>query len=99
MLYRSQKNFYKLVEDSEVLKGRMLDTQEAFKMMGLLFGHDILTPRQLPVVKKEWLRPSHETFQPRNMWSFYNACTEALKGCPPLVVMERHIALHELVVE
>lgn len=98
-LYRSKKNFYKLIEDSEVLRGRMLDTREAFKMMGLMFGHGILTPRQLPVVKREWLKPSHEAFQPRNMWSLYNACTEALKGCPPLVIMERHIALHELVLE
>ncbi len=70
-LYRSQRNFQKIVEDSETLKGRMLDDSEAFKMIGLLFGHGILTPRQLPAVKKEWLNPSYDDFKPRTMWSFY----------------------------
>ncbi len=93
-LYRSQQNFRKIVEDSETLKGRMIDDSEAFKMIGLLFGHGILTPRQLPVVNKEWLNPSYDDFRPRTMWSFYNACTEALKSCPPLVIMEKHISLH-----
>jgi hypothetical protein len=98
-LYRSQQNFRKIVEDSETLKGRMIDNSEAFKMIGLLFGHGILTPRQLPVVKKEWLTPSYDDFRPRTMWSFYNACTEALKSCPPLVIMEKHISLHTAITE
>ena len=98
-LYRSQQNFRKIVEDSETLKGRMIDDSEAFKMIGLLFGHGILTPRQLPVVKKEWLTPSYDDFRPRTMWSFYNACTEALKSCPPLVIMEKHILLHTAITE
>ncbi len=98
-LYRSQQNFRKIVADSEVLRGRMFDNSEALKMIGLLFGHGILTPRQLPVVKKEWLTPSHDDFRPRTMWSFYNACTEALKSCPPLVIMEKHISLHATITE
>lgn len=96
-LYRSRKNFHKIAEDAEVLKERALDNKKAFRMMGLLFGRNVLTPRQLPVVKKEWLTPSHMTFMPRNMWSFYNACTEALKSCPPVLIMEKHIALHNMV--
>ncbi len=98
-LYRSQQNFRKIVEDSVTLKGRMIDNTEAFKMIGLMFGHGILTPRQLPVVKKEWLTPSYDDFKARNMWSFYNACTEALKSCPPLVIMEKHISLHAAITE
>jgi Domain of unknown function (DUF932) len=98
-LYRSQQNFRKIVEDSETLKGRMIDNNEAFKMIGLMFGHGILTPRQLPVIKKEWLTPSYDDFRPRTMWSFYNACTEALKSCPPLVIMEKHISLHTMITE
>lgn len=93
-LYRSLKNFEQIIADSETLKGRMLDDTEAFKMIGLMFGHGILSPRQLPVVKKEWLVPSYDDFRPRTMWSFYNACTEALKSCPPIVIMEKHISLH-----
>ena len=96
-LYRSQKNFHRIVEDAETLKAIALNDQEAFKMIGLLYGHNVLTPRHLPAVKKEWLKPSHEDFKPRNVWSFYNACTEALKTCPPVVIMEKHIALHNTI--
>ena len=95
-LYRSQKNFEKIVADSETLKGRMLSDTEAFKLIGLMFGHGILTPRQLPVVKNEWLHPAHAEFTARNMWSFYNGCTESLKSCPPVMIMEKHIQLHTL---
>ncbi len=98
-LYRSQKNFEKIIADSETLKGRVLDNREAFKMIGLLFGHGILTPRQLPVVKNEWLKPAHPEFQLRNSWSFYNACTESLKSCPPIMIMEKHIQLHAMLTE
>lgn len=93
-LYRSQKTFEKIVDDSEALKAKMIGNDEAFKLIGLLFGKGVLTPRQLPGIKKEWLNPSFEDFKPRTMWSFYNACTETLKGCPPLVIMEKHMALH-----
>jgi hypothetical protein len=96
-LYRSQKNFEKIIEDSASLQGTAIDNAEAFKMIGLLFGHGILTPRQLPIVKKEWLNPTYEDFKTRTMWSFYNACTEALKTCPPLVIMEKHISLHTMI--
>lgn len=46
------------------------------------------------IVKDQWLKPNHQEFAPRNAWSFYNACTEALKTCPPVTIMEKHIQLH-----
>ena len=95
-LYRSQHNFDRICEDAKVLKGKEIDNGEAFKTMGLLFGNNIITPRQLPVLKKKWLNPEHEEFKPRNMWSFYNSCTEVLKSTPPLQVMEKHIKLHTI---
>ncbi len=95
-LYRSQKNFQKIVEDSEFLKNEKITDTGAFQYMGLLYGKGVLTPRQLPVVKREWLKPSHEEFSSRNLWSFYNACTEALKSAPPVLIMEKHIKLHDL---
>ena len=95
-LYRSQKNFRQVIADCEALKRREFGDEEAFAMLGRLFGHGILSPRQLPVVKEEWFHPRYEEFQPRNAWSFYNAATESLKTCPPLVIMEKHIQLHAL---
>ena len=95
-LYRSQKTFNLMAEDFERMKAWPLSDEEAFRNVGLLYGKGLLTPRQLPVVKREWMQPSCPEFEERTMWSFYNACTEALKSCPPMVVMEKHVACHSL---
>jgi len=84
------------VEDAEEMRGKYLGNDDAFKLLGLLYGNDVISPRQIPVVKKEWLSPSHDDFSSRSVWSFYNACTEALKTAPPNKIMERHIALHNI---
>ncbi len=57
VLYRSQHNFDRICEDAEGLKRRELGNDEAFRTMGLLFGKSIISPRQLPVLKKQWLNP------------------------------------------
>ena len=95
-LYRSQQNYQNIISDSERMKTLPLEDEEAFKTLGLLYGKGVLSPRQIPAVKREWEIPSHDEFKDRNTWSFYNACTEALKSCPPLVIMEKHISLHNV---
>ena len=96
-LYKAQYTFGKLVKDSEIMKARQITDNQAFQTLGLLFGHGVLSPRQLPVVKDKWLKPEHDEFQPRNMWSFYNCITHSLKTSPPLTIMERHIKAHNLI--
>lgn len=93
-IYKSQKNYEQIVADAEAFKALPMENLEAFQLMGVLFGHNIISPRQLTVLKDEWLKPSHEEFQPRNMWSFYNGATESLKSSPPISIMEKHIQLH-----
>ena len=95
-LYRSQHNFTKIVEDAQEMQGQHLSDNDAYRLLGLLYGNGIITPRQIPIVKKEWLTPSHEEFEDRSTWSLYNAVTEALKSSPPNKIMERHIALHQI---
>jgi len=95
-IYRSQHNFTRIVEDAQVMQGQHLTDNDAYRLLGLLYGQGVITPRQIPVVKKEWLTPSHEEFEDRNVWNFYQAVTEALKSAPPPKVMEKHIALHQL---
>ena len=53
-------------------------------------------PNQLiPRVLHEWREPRHEAFAPRNVWSLFNAFTQALKG--NLVELPRRTeALHGL---
>lgn len=36
--------------------------------------------RLIPDVLNEWRHPRHEAFGDRNLWSWFNACTEHLKG-------------------
>jgi hypothetical protein len=98
-LYKSQRNFDQVVADSETLKAIPVDNDAAFRLMGMLYGHDIIGPRQLTVVKDEWLKPSHEEFKERNKWSFLNACTEALKTTPPVAILEKHIECYNAVLE
>jgi len=98
-VYRSQHNFLRIVDDSRKLKEIPMENDHAFAMMGRLFGYNVITPRQLPVFRREWLKPKHADFQPRNMWSLYNAGTEALKSCPPNRILEKHLKLHELFTE
>ena len=51
--------------------------------------------RTIPEVLREWRRPRHDDFEPRNVWSLLNACTEALKG--NLIELPRRTdALHGL---
>ena len=95
-IYRSQHNFHRIVEDAQIMQGQHLSDDDAYRLTGLMYGHGIITPRQIPIVRKEWLTPSHDEFEDRNLWNFYQAVTEALKGSPPNKIMERHIALHQL---
>ncbi len=98
-LYKAGRNWEKVLTDAERLKGIPTSDREAFQLLGLLYGNDIVSPRQLPVVRDEWLRPTHEEFQERNRWSFFNAVTEALKSTPPVSIMEKHVKAYQEIVE
>jgi len=98
-VYKSQHNFKYIVEDAEFLSDIEVSDDEAYKMLGLLYGRGVLSPRQIPLVKKEWHQSDYEAFSERSAWSFYNACTEALKTCPPRTIMEKHIKLHQIMMK
>ena len=80
---------------TEQMQQDPLSDGEAYRWMGLLYGRGVLTPRQLPIVKENWKKPEYDDFKEKNMWSFYNACTEALKTSPPNQMLNRHIKLHK----
>jgi len=67
--------------------------------MGMLYGYGIVSPRQITVLKDEWLKPSHKEFEERTMWSFFNATTESLKSCPPVSIMEHHSQAYNMLVK
>jgi hypothetical protein len=55
-----------------------------------------ITTSQVPKVVDEWRNPEHEEFKGRNLWSLFNAFTEAYKGQNPSTTMHRSEALHGL---
>jgi len=93
-VYRARTSFISAVDDAILMQQIEISTDGAYHALGHLFGHKVLSPRQMPVALKEWNLPSHEEFEPRTLWSLYNAVTEALKSSPPQSIMERHIQLH-----
>jgi hypothetical protein len=97
IIYKCKKTHMQILEDAERLKGIPMNNDEAFSLLGKLFGNDIISPRQLMTARREWEAPQHMEFQPRTLWSFYNACTESLKTTPPNCIMENHIALHRAI--
>ncbi|MCF7822797.1 MAG: DUF932 domain-containing protein [Candidatus Marinimicrobia bacterium] len=95
-IYRSQQTYSQILEDAETMRLYEIDDDHAHRMLGLVYGRGIITPRQIPVAYQEWQKPSYEDFQQRTVWSLYNAITEALKSAPPQSIMEKHLGLHQL---
>jgi hypothetical protein len=93
--YRATHTYKQITEDAEKFKAIGYDDDMAYGKLGILYGRDIVSPRQLTVAVNEWRKPSHDAFAPRNAWSLYNAVTESLKTSPPQEVMERHVNLHD----
>jgi hypothetical protein len=98
-LLKSEDKFATIHADSQQLKKYELeDNTIAYNLMGRLYGYGVLTERQLPVMKREWQTPKHDTFKERTAWSLYNAGTEALKTTHPMHKMKRHIQMHRMFV-
>ena len=89
----AQEKRIDIKREIEDFKACGISNTDAYSLLGRLFGEDILTPRNLPVVKREWLKPSHDHGK-ETLWSFYQSCTEALKAASPQTIMQRHTGLH-----
>jgi hypothetical protein len=66
-------------------------------MATMLFG-TALCERVLPYrlflqARKLWAEPEFEEFAPRNLWSWYNACTSSFHNLPVSSVFDRHTGL------
>lgn len=95
-IYRSKNNFTNILEDARKMGLTELDDDMAYRIMGLLYGHKVVSPTQMSVMNREWHQPVHEEFEPRTLWSLYNCANSALKSTPPNKIMEKHISLHDM---
>ena len=88
-----------LTRDAEIMKDFDLNLDEAYSIMGMAWGHGVLKPRQLLAAKQHWHKPPQEEFEDRNLWSLYNAFTEALKTSSHRDILESHTKAHGLVMK
>jgi len=84
--------------DSIAMRYVETTNEQAFALLGVLFGQGVFNTPQLNIALKEWKSPSYISFQERNLWSLYNAASIALKTSSPDKCMEKHIGLHDLFV-
>ena len=91
----SQRDF----DNQRLTLGRMKEipctTDRGYERIGLGLGHGVLTPTQANVAVREWREPSHEEFQDRNVYSLYNAFTEAGKRGQPGRMLDRYTGIHK----
>jgi len=92
----SPTHFNRIQKDRAIMEEITVTDDEAWQVFGLAYGRDIIKPRQLLRGVNAWKRPPQEEFKGRDMWSLYNAFTEALKTSSASEVMDSHIKTHEL---
>lgn len=98
-LLGAEEKFQTIHADTQMLKEVSIEDADAYSAMGKLYGYGIITETQMPVMKREWLKPSHDAFNDRTAWSLYNAGTEALKTTHPQHRMKRQIQMHKMFTE
>lgn len=92
----ADQSFDQALEDAQNMKLVKIEDEQAYQVLGSLYGRELLTNPMMTVARKEWREPTHATFKPRTQWSLYNSVNQALKLARPEHIMERHTELHEI---
>ncbi len=95
VIYNTKNKFIRIVEDAYKMADTKIDTNDAYSFIGRAIGHKVLQARQAQNAFKHWNNAPYDDFKSKNVWSLYNACTEALKSTTPNKILERHIDLHD----
>lgn len=99
LVYRAlsgaQQNHDAMATDINHMKALPCGVDDGYSLLGQMFGHGLLTPRQASVAFGDWTEPRHEEFAERNMWSLYNCATEGLKKGTTGQIIDRHCAAHD----
>jgi len=83
-------------ERIEAYKNTSLDDLHCHDLMVRGIRDKVIAPSAVSKVMREWYEPSHADFQPRTVWSAFNAFTETLKSSNPLDLPRRSRTLHGL---
>lgn len=94
---KANYHYQSLESDIAILKAIPCSIDRGYELLGLALGKGVLTTTQANVAFADWTTPRHEEFSDRNLWGWYNACTEGLKKGPTGNVIGRHVGLHDFV--
>lgn len=88
--------FDKLVKHREALKQIEVNKTVQAELIGRMYlEHDIITSRQLSIIKREIERPTFDYNSKNSMWELYNFVTYSLKESHPSDWMQSHIDVHD----
>ena len=81
----AQKAFNTIKNDKDSLRGTPLDVKKQAELLGIMyFNEDLISPRQMSVVKDEMKNPSFDyNADMENAWAFYNHVTHSYKSVHP----------------
>jgi len=90
------ENLRRIDQRIEVYKDRRVTDAQAHDMIVRAVDAEAITNSQIPEVVGQWRVPDHECFERRNVWSLFNAFTEATKKVNPHTQIRRGEALQQL---
>lgn len=92
----SQSIFNLLVDDKEHFKHISLPAKERAELYGdMYFNHNLITPHQLSVIKRETVKPTHDYNAPESAWEAMQYVTYALKTSTPANWLKSHSNVHK----
>lgn len=77
-------------------KEKRIGNAEAHDLVIRATDVGVCSNQLIPEILQEWRQPRYPQFEERNMWSLFNAFTEALKGGSLTELPKRAAALHGL---
>lgn len=80
----------------EAYKGFALTNEKAHDVLIQSLDVRVVGPVKLTDVLEQWRKPLHPDFEPRTVWSLFNAYTEVLKGLSLAELPKRTVRLHGL---
>ena len=83
-------------QDSRIAdyKAANLDNPQAHDLTIRALRAGAINTARIPKVLKEWDEPRHPEFEPRTVWSYFNAVTEVTKGLDVAEQTRRTQLLH-----
>jgi hypothetical protein len=81
----AQKAFDRIKDDRDNLRNTDLTAKQQAELLGrMYFNEDLISPRQMSVVKDEMEKPSFDyQCDQENAWAFYNHVTHSYKSVHP----------------